>query len=562
MNNKVFFSIIVLCICALQAQNAESQQQSTWALPSPLQLMSDMKTQWLKRIGKRFNLFAPSPFASEVAKVRIDNALLSEEKVAIKRRLSLAKNKLNNLFGSISSAPKVAIIASGGGLRASLAMLGALSGMEKAGLLDMVLWVSSLSGSTWSLGAWMQMLIKESVTVEAYSNNFIKLIQNSYITTITRQELDLIVQLLLVNVVFNMPISLIDLYGGFLANRLLSDFGRRRQVQRLSEQMKVMRSGRYPIPIYTSVSGIGNHYKHWYAFTPWEVSLEPEEVEGDGFSIPSWGLGREYDKGLSIDYKPEKTLGFDFGTFGSAFSADVETIVENSFLTHIKNPFISSIITYIKKQHGSARSTSARLFNFMRNIEQAPFKNEQYLRMVDAGLAFNLPYPPVSGLRKERAADVLIFIDASGGMPIYGDIDFKRVEQYARAKGLKFPKINHEGITEKAMSIFFDEKDASVPTVIYMPLVKDVDALKKLNDPEYIEFKSIEALNINTCCDTTKGVVYPAGTYNEIDADQLIKLMKFNVLVNKSRIWEVIHEKAAKTFFSRVISKLRGYFNI
>ncbi|HEB41417.1 MAG TPA: hypothetical protein ENI08_00165 [Candidatus Dependentiae bacterium] len=101
--------------------------------------------------------------------------------------------------------------------------------------------------------------------------------------------------------------------------------------------------------------------------------------------------------------------------------------------------------------------------------------------MVDAGIEFNLPYPPISGERSaERKADVIIFLDYSGD--IKSSSELKKCEDYARNKGLKFPPINYTGLAEKAVSIFKDENDPAVPVVIYLPLIKDRVLWQKYRD--------------------------------------------------------------------------------
>lgn len=45
--------------------------------------------------------------------------------------------------------PNIALSASGGGERATVSLLGFLSQMEKEGLLDTLLYIGGVSGSTW-----------------------------------------------------------------------------------------------------------------------------------------------------------------------------------------------------------------------------------------------------------------------------------------------------------------------------------------------------------------------------------------------------------------------------
>ncbi len=550
MNLRIFFYLFILYFRALHAQASIEEKKlsglsSVFSYKKWQKAASDKKKEWSDQIKKRFAVIAQSPFASETAQVRVGNTVSKQEQEAIKKRFTLVKDAIEIKVGKVASVPKIAVIASGGGVRASLATLGALSGLEEAGLLDTVLWVSTLSGSTWGLGTWIQnRILNSSLSVRQHSENFVQLIKNKSIASMNKAEANILLPILMINVAFDMPMSLIDLYGGFVANVVLGNFGQKKQVQSLSSQMKAMTKSS-PIPIYTAVNGEGNSHNYWYAYTPWEISFEPTTIEGLGFSIPSWSIGRVFERGVSIDYKPEKTLGFHFGTFGSAFAADIATIIENTFLQDIDNKFVRSMINSIRERYGSVRASSARVVNFMKGVDGSPLKNEITLKLVDGGLAFNLPYPPVSGLRKDRSPDILIFVDASGSISAQGATELKKVEQYARAKGLKFPVIDYSMVAKKVISVFRDEKDSLVPIVIYMPFVKDNSLIAKFQDPAFASFKSLANFSPVTCCGTLRGMVNE--TYDADRATETEKLMKFNVLVSQEIIWDVIREKGGKS---------------
>ena len=41
------------------------------------------------------------------------------------------------------------------------------------------------------------------------------------------------------------------------------------------------------------------------------------------YYVPMWAYGRVFKQGISQDDAPEKSLGFNLGTFGSAFSVNL-----------------------------------------------------------------------------------------------------------------------------------------------------------------------------------------------------------------------------------------------
>lgn len=63
--------------------------------------------------------------------------------------LFLALSTGSNCSSSNAQAPVIAVLGSGGGLRAHIACLGVLSEMKELGLLDAITYLAGVSGSTW-----------------------------------------------------------------------------------------------------------------------------------------------------------------------------------------------------------------------------------------------------------------------------------------------------------------------------------------------------------------------------------------------------------------------------
>ena len=173
------------------------------------------------------------------------------------------------------------------------------------------------------------------------------------------------------------------------------------------------------------------------------------------------------------------------------------------------------------------RPLSANYLNFTRGMAQSPLAAVREMRMVDAGISFNLPYPPISGLRPERKADIIIFVDASGGVI---SNELKLTEQFARAQHLKFPSIDYNGIDKHAITVFRSEQDLQAPVVIYVPRIVDEALLNTQKDnPALSSYISLlKGFNIEHCiaqedCNTFNFV------YSEKQARSLIALGAFNV---------------------------------
>ena len=283
-------------------------------------------------------------------------------------------------------------------------------------MLDGITWITCLSGSTWGVATWLQNnAIRGHMSVVQYRDEFLHLIKNKKLESpISKQDIKAMSNLLLVDGVTSKPMTLVNLYGALLANRLFNNFPNRKQLLKLSDQRDLFRGGSFPIPIYTAVSGEAHQKEfYWYGFTPWEVALEPWKKGSHAISIPAWACGRAFENSKSTGFVPEQSLGFHLGVFGSAFALDTQ-VVEENIGDLIPSDFVRDILKVIASSSiGKERLTWGAIHNYMKGVSESPFAKDEALRLVDGGFAFNLPYPPISGMRKERSADIIIFLDAS-----------------------------------------------------------------------------------------------------------------------------------------------------
>jgi len=489
-----------------------------------------------------------NPYKDTVATVRQGNELCPQERAYLAARAPKAKASLEKFLGRSLNGkyvPKVAIVGSGGGYRAMLCTTGSLVGAQKIGLLDATTYISALSGSTWALGGWLS----HNETIEEFKFSLIpKLIARraagglpGIVKNITPRESNLIAQALLTKMAFTQPLTLVDLYGAFLANALFSDFDEQRQLVYLSKQSERIQSGDLPFPIYTAVRGESAAGSDWYEFTPYEVGAP---WMGSGMYVPTWAYGRKFVDGKSVDFAPEQSIGYLMGTWGSAFAARFDQMYEQAsggIQNVIAKTGVDFLVTNLFYDLGRKRITKswAEVFNFGVGLRNSPLRERKYLKLVDAGATpgFNLPYPAVSGERPERQVDVIILLDSSAD-GLSGQV--KQVEQYARSKNLKFPAINYEGIDKRAISVFRNESDPSAPVVIYMPRIKDI-AVWNQHKAAFVEFvEMLEGFDVEKCiakefCSTFNF------EYEPNESSQLSALTEFNMRANAQVIRDAIN---------------------
>nr|XP_055054193.1 cytosolic phospholipase A2 gamma-like isoform X2 [Misgurnus anguillicaudatus] len=87
------------------------------------------------------------------SEVRIGHDLNELEKEFVTKRKQTVQQCLerNNINCPLDDLPKIALLGSGGGERAMLSLLGSLVELKKTDLLDCILYLSGISGSTWCM---------------------------------------------------------------------------------------------------------------------------------------------------------------------------------------------------------------------------------------------------------------------------------------------------------------------------------------------------------------------------------------------------------------------------
>ncbi|HEV2916165.1 MAG TPA: hypothetical protein VGW78_00300 [Candidatus Babeliales bacterium] len=480
---------------------------------------------------------------TEVARVRIGNTLVHEEKEYLTKRMPKVKQALEKLIGKNlegKKIPKIALILSGGGNRSMFASAGYTQGAREIGLLDAVTYIASLSGSTWFLGSW---LASGQSDIAIFNQNLIQKMQKGIIA-FTQHEIDLIADAFKVKIAYDEPVTMMDVYGALLGNALLSDFGDNRYMIYLSNQSNLIHNGDWAFPIYTAVDGSRQTHQlhHWYEFTPYEVG-----GAWLGNYVPTWAFGRKFLQGISQTDAPEIPLGFLFGIFGSAFAVDAERIWQEAVkIVEKASVFEDAVRKLILNQIGDHRVTQAEEFNFTAGLPSSPLGDKSKMIFIDAGFAFGLPYQPVSGQRPERAPEILIFIESSENVGKLkenveaGSTGLRAAAQYAKDNGLKFPPIDQ--VTPNAIKIYKDENDPTVPLVIWMPLVKD--QTKVTSYMQDARFAKLADFEVSQCIkDFCPSINF---TYKPEQAQQLISLGQLNMHACKQDIidaiaWKIEH---------------------
>ncbi len=475
-----------------------------------------------------------NPYRDQVAKVRIGNELGQDERAFLSKRLPRAKKSLEAALNTSLKKPlKIAIVCNGTGIRSALYSLGALQGLQDLGILDSATYIACAAGATWGISSWYS----SGMELTAFNDWISKQLPNG-ITSINQNEAAYIGQSLMAKFVSNQPLGAVDMYGALLSNVLCGWNKNDHQHVYLSGQADRIKDGQLPMPLYTAVRAEHTSIKHQaYEWNPYEAgSLWL------GMHTPVWGFGRKFDKGSSINKAPELTLGNLMGIWGFQRSGVISQQLEKAALNKkMTTECTKNLVTNLYACLDSYRSFEAQIPNFTRGMPKSPIPYSILLSLTDANESMSSSaYPVVSGER-DRAIDVLIFIDASHKLQA-----LDMAHAYAHARKLPFIHEKFDSSKDSVVTVYASQTKG--PTIIYQPLIVDEKALRmiSLTQPELKAYaQDLKKLNIYKCIG--QGVCASDNfVYSADQAQKLINLGQINILSAKDKIISALRQTANK----------------
>uniref|UniRef100_A0A8B9EZD3 PLA2c domain-containing protein n=1 Tax=Amazona collaria TaxID=241587 RepID=A0A8B9EZD3_9PSIT len=512
-------------------------------------------------------------FSTEKLDVRLGYDLCLEEQEFLLKRKRVVANALKrvlrlerDLHGH--EVPVIAVMATGGGLRAMSAMFGHLIALQKLNLLDCVTYVTGASGSTWSD------LYEHADWSQKSLEGPLKAVKEQ----VTKCKLNL------------MSIEHLKYYHKELAERAkaghVSSFTtlwslvqemflhERPRKYKLTDQRKALEHGQNPLPFY-SVLNVKEEkfstfrFREWAEFSPYEVAIPKY-----GASIPSEYFDSEFFMGRRVKKLPESRICYLEGDlvvkgawqnpllmFSShnPFSISEKHSPEED-ITVIEPPSCLSGKLYEMFQDiMTKRPLLGKSHNFLRGLEfhkdyihqrkfiewkdsvLDAFPNnltplQKYLCLIDVGYFINTSG---AGLFKpERNVDVIISLD-------YGLGNVFKVRRmtykYCKIQKIPFPKVEiskEEEMNPKECYVFSDAEDPRAPIVIHFPLVNDT----------FKEFKEPGKSSQQNYLVDFRPFVFPDCSpyylirliYSSENFDKLVNLSTYNILNNKDLLLQTI----------------------
>ncbi|CAL1589226.1 unnamed protein product [Knipowitschia caucasica] len=234
---------------------------------------------------------------------RIDSVSSGEQRYIQERKLKAAQALTALGFPcSQQEVPHVALLASGGGQRAAVALVGSLHQLQKDSLLDTLLYLGGVSGSTWSMASlysdpdWSQSLGAHMASLVSAQN--VGLDQTlSWVQDMAQRE----------------DFSLTDVWGALTSAGIMKQWDTRK----LSGEAQ--RNASNPYPVYGAIEkrcfNQGPIQGSWFELSPHEVGF-PEL----GVFVETWALGSKFQNGTMREELPELDMIQVQGILGSAIA--------------------------------------------------------------------------------------------------------------------------------------------------------------------------------------------------------------------------------------------------
>jgi hypothetical protein len=393
------------------------------------------------------------------------NDICQQECTALKKRYPVAHEALEKFLNQTiapQSVPTIGIACSGGGVRAAIALLGLLRGLEQIRLLDAITYCATLSGSTWSTAAWYL----HNMTLHQLTNHLKEKLSHTFDSAFVDEES--IMQSLFNKKKRGCHLSVTDIWGGLVADSFLSTFRNSGQYFVLSDLQQQTLSGTYPLPIFTAVLGETDPDYEWVEMTPFEVGSTYL-----GAWIDPHALGRNFSKGASTDPNPEETLGYVLGMASSAYAISGLDIIKYLSKKLDVECCAASSIGMCGICCSNERLFQPEINNFVYGLKGCPLASNKKLSFIDAGFSLFHPLPPL--LRRHTA--VYIICDVVAEKSCLGK-DLLIAEKYARHHGYPFPPIDYATLGKHPLSIFVDSENKDCPVVIYVPNFAEFSTFK------------------------------------------------------------------------------------
>ncbi|XP_037690164.1 cytosolic phospholipase A2 beta [Choloepus didactylus] len=517
--------------------------------------------------------------------VRLGCEPCAEERAFLSRRKQVVAKALQQVLqleGDLQEdeIPVVAVMATGGGIRAMTSLYGQLAGLRELGLLDCISYITGASGSTWALAnlyedpEWSQKDLKGPT-------EFLKTqLTKSKLGVLAPSQLRRYREELAERAHLGHPTCFTNLWA-LINEALLHD---EPHDHKLSDQREALSHGQNPLPIYCALNTKGQNlttfeFGEWVEFSPYEIGFPKY-----GAFIPSELFGSEFFMGRLMKRLPESRICFLEGIWSNLYAASLQdslywTSEPSQFWDHwaqnratldkeqvpllkIEEPptasgRIAEFFTDLLTWRPLAQATHNFLYglHFHKDYFQHPHFStwkdtkldglpnqltpaEPYLCLLDVGYFINTSCPPL--LRPTRDVDLILSLDYN----LNGAFQqLQLLGRFCKEQGIPFPPISpspEEQLQPSECHLFADPECPEAPVVLHFPLVND--SFREHSAPgvrRTPEEKEAGEVNLSS---SDSPYHYTKVTYSPEDADKLLLLTHYNICNNRERLLEALRE--------------------
>uniref|UniRef100_B7ZCM9 Phospholipase A2 n=1 Tax=Mus musculus TaxID=10090 RepID=B7ZCM9_MOUSE len=507
-----------------------------------------------------------------------EQAFLSKRKQVVAAALKKALQLDQDLHED--EIPVIAVMATGGGIRAMTSLYGQLAGLQELGLLDCISYITGASGSTWALAnlyedpEWSQKDLAGPTEVLKTQ------VTKSKLGALAPSQLWRYRQELAERARLGHPTCFTNLWA-LINEALLHD---KPHEHKLSDQREALSRGQNPLPIYCALNskeqGLSTFdFGEWCEFSPYEVGFPKY-----GAFISSELFGSEFFMGRLVKQLPESRICFLEGIWSNLFAASLQDSLywssepsqfwdrwaqdqanlDKEQVPHLKiaePPTMAGRIAELFTDLLTKRPLAHATHNFTRGLHfhKDYFQNshfsawkaskldrlpnqltptEPHLCLLDVGYLINTSCPPL--LQPTRDVDLILSLDYN----LYGAFQqLQLLSRFCQEQGIPFPSISpspEEQRQPQECHLFCDPAQPEAPAVLHFPLVNDsFQDYSAPGVPRTSEEKAAGEVNLSS---SDSPYHYTKVTYSQEDVDKLLRLTHYNICNNQDRLREAMHQ--------------------
>eukprot|EP00070_Physeter_catodon_P044353 XP_028351247.1 cytosolic phospholipase A2 beta isoform X5 [Physeter catodon] len=517
--------------------------------------------------------------------VRLDCGPCAEERAFLSRRKQVVAKALKQalqLDGDLQEdeIPVVAVMATGGGIRAMTSLYGQLAGLKELGLLDCISCITGASGSTWALAnlyedpEWSQKDLAgpiESLKMQ---------VTKSKLGVLAPSQLWRYRQELAERACLGHPTCFTTLWA-LINEALLHDEPHN---HKLSDQREALSRGQNPLPIYCALNTKERNlttfeFGEWCEFSPYEVGFPKY-----GAFIPSELFGSEFFMGRLTKRLPESRICFLEGIWSNLYAASLQDSLywasepsqfwdrwaqaqasldkEQVPLLNIEEPptvasriaeFFTDLLTW--RPLAQATHNFLRGLSFHKDYFQHPHFSawkatkldglpnqltpaEPFLCLLDVGYLVNTSCPPL--LRPTRDVDLILSLDYN----LDGAFQqLQLLDRFCQEQGIPFPSISpspEEQRQPRECHLFSDPARPDAPAVLHFPLVNA--SFREHSAPGVRRTAEAQEAGEVNLSSSDSPYHYLKVTYSREDMDKLLRLTHYNICNNQEQLLEALRE--------------------